>query len=148
MEYQKVKYDCIIGIDPGVNTGLAVKVGGELKHLYTFTAIEAEESVRNLAAEYPMTLVVVEDARKRKVFRGGAERYQGAGSVKRDSKRWEEFLQHHKIAYELVEPSGRLNAIAKNPIMFTEATGYKVYSGNKITVSEHARCAAMLILNR
>jgi hypothetical protein len=90
-------------------------------------------------------LVIIEDARMRRVFHGGAERYQGAGSVKCDSRRWQEFCEAHKIPYALLEPSGSGNKIAADPDLFERVTGFTVRVGKRIVVSEHGRCAAMMV---
>lgn len=86
----------------------------------------------------------VEDARQRKWFgnNSGAKK-QGAGSVKRDCKIWEDFLQDLKknsegsISYELIHPVKGATKI--NAKMFQQITGI-----HKRT-NEHGRDAFMLI---
>jgi hypothetical protein len=140
-----------IGIDPGVNTGVAVwsRTEKRLTDMRTFTAVGAEDYVRHIIEHSECdVMVVVEDARMRRVFHGGAERYQGAGSVKCDSRRWQEFCKHNGYAYALVPPTSALNTIAAHVENFERYTGYLCRNGKKIVVSEHARCAGMLVFQR
>jgi len=140
-----------IGIDPGVNTGLAVwnRAEKRLIELRTFTAVGAEDYVRHLVENAGCdVMIVIEDARKRRTFQGGTERYQGAGSIKRDSKRWEEFCKHNGYAYALVTPSGASNKIAADAEKFEACTGYRCMNGKRFFVSGHARVAGMLVFGR
>lgn len=53
-----------------------------------------------------LTFVRVEDARKRYWFgNSGREKLQGAGSVKRDSQIWDDFLTYKRINHEMVAPN-------------------------------------------
>jgi len=139
-----------IGIDPGVKTGVAMATLGELEWAKTYTAVNAEDIVLTAAnlAGRDQIMVIIEDARRRKAVPQGAERLQGAGSVKRDSQRWEEFCLYHRIKYRLAAPSGKLNAIAKNVDLWERVTGMPAKNGEKIIISEHARCAAMLVCDK
>jgi hypothetical protein len=139
-----------IGIDPGVNTGFAIWSTDRFKltrceSMSIILAMEEvklhAESARELGHEL---IVIVEDARKRKgkftIADENAEKYgggvrEGVGSVKRDSKIWEEFLEHHRIPYELRMPRG-----TKLPDdQFKRLTGW-VQRTNK-----HGRDAAMIV---
>lgn len=82
--------------------------------------------------------VRVEDARKAK-FNRQQEMYkaQGAGSVMRDAKIWEDFLADLQIDYEMVRPKKDLTKW--NSETFKNITGYAGAS------SEHARDAALLV---
>jgi hypothetical protein len=139
-----------IGIDPGVKTGVALATLGELDWARTFTAVIAEWAVLNYIelVGRDQIMVIIEDARRRKTVPQGAERLQGAGSVKRDSQRWEEFCLYHRIKYRLAAPSGKLNTIAKNVDLWERVTGMPAKNGEKIIISEHARCAAMLVCDK
>jgi hypothetical protein len=140
-----------IGIDPGVNTGVAVwsRTEKRLTELRTFTAVGAEDYVRHLIEHADCdVMVVIEDARLRRTFQGGTERYQGAGSIKCDSRRWDEFCKHNGYSYALVPPSGASNKIAADVERFEGCTGYRCMNGKRIIVSGHARCAAMLVFGR
>lgn len=126
-----------IGIDPGVKTGFAVSDGGCLVQVETLKIHQAMHEVlfvrdRNIYRDN--IHVVVEDARKR----GGLKvRAQGAGSVKRDCKIWEDFLIDNEIDYCFVKPDKKLTKIS-------EETFKRMTKWGKRT-SNHARDAAMLI---
>lgn len=128
-----------IGIDPGVNTGLAVWMGrkyGFIK-IETLTITKAISMVKALAGHG--VKVIVEDARLRKKFGPlAAVKQQGAGSIKRDSRIWEDFLKEEGIEYQMVHPK---NTKLREDI-FMRTTGYKKKT------SEHGRDAAMIVYGR
>ena len=128
-----------IGIDPGVNTGIAVSRGGELVLVRTVGALEAMDMVLKACGED--LHVWWEDARKRAWFGAeGREALQGAGSIKRDCSLWVEFFARHSIRNTAVAPKAirtKLDAGA-----FAHTTGW---SGR---TNEHGRDAAMLIWGR
>ena len=128
-----------IGIDPGVNTGIAVSRGGELVLVRTVGALEAMDMV--LKARGEDLHVWWEDARKRAWFGAkGREALQSAGSIKRDCSLWVEFFARHSIRNTAVAPKAirtKLDAGA-----FAHTTGW---SGR---TNEHGRDAAMLIWGR
>ena len=129
----------IIGIDPGVKTGFAIKdlKTGIYTSIETLKIYQGFEKI-NLLLEKPnlQIYVIVEDARKRKWFGDTSrERLQGAGSVKRDSKAWEDFLIDKEIPHRLQAPK----ATKTNSKLFQKIIPYKGRT------SEHAREAAMFI---
>jgi len=153
----------IVGIDPGVNTGFAVKD----MDAFTGTLISAEslkihEAFARLATfDKATTLVVVEDARLRDWY-GASEQtlyrkyignmpmtqterhaYKGlllgAGSVKRDCTIWEDFLQDGGYLYHLSRPGAKKTKMKAD--FFKRVTGYKGRT------NEHARDAAFLIMS-
>jgi len=127
----------IVGIDPGVNTGYAT-YKPTIKLLCNVCSLPIHRVMFDILIKQPLiTLVRLEDARKRKFFTGGREKLQGAGSIKRDCKIWEDFLTDHKIPFELVAPKD--NKTKLNAKVFKAITGYK-YATN-----EHSRDAAMLV---
>jgi hypothetical protein len=128
----------VIGIDPGTKTGFAVKtLAGEWLEISTLKLHRAFERVKKYA-ESATLYVVVEDARKRVWFgNSGREKLQGAGSVKRDCKAWEDFLADAGVLTIFRKPARGMTKI--NPAYFTRLTGY-----TKRT-STHARDAAMLV---
>jgi len=144
---QKPRY--YIGIDPGVNTGFALW-DSEAKEFVTIETGKIHNimfTVKKICydtGEFINSIVVIEDARKRKHDKGlTPEKAQGAGSVKRDCKIWEDFLTELGIPFQLKAPNGKLNA-------FAQAKNLKLWQSNcKWTkqTSEHARCAAMLVWN-
>lgn len=138
-----------VGIDPGVNTGVAIWSATmfSLQSVETMTIIQAMERVLGAWRSLPMgveMIVIVEDARKRKgVFTiadknqdeyGGGVR-EGVGSIKRDSKIWEEFLTHHGIPFEMRVPRGT----KMQPDAFARLTGWSDRT------SKHSRDAAMVV---
>lgn len=139
-----------IGIDPGVNTGFAIWDSKERR----FTHVETgpihkwmtKISWMNKFGDQSVdkNIVIVEDARKRKHDPGlTPEKAQGAGSVKRDCKIWEDFLTELGVNFKMVAPNGKLNAIAK-------AQNLKLWQANckwAERTTEHARVAAMLVWN-
>ncbi len=131
----------VIGIDPGVNTGFAVAVDGVLERVECMSAVQAECEVLEIWKRNQALIVSFEDARLRTWFgQKGREALQGAGSIKRDSSRWEEFLTHHGITFRLVAP--RANTTKLDAKSFERITGW---SGR---TNEHARDAACLVFRR
>jgi hypothetical protein len=131
-----------VGIDPGVNTGLAVwdKEGKKLD-LKTVKLHQGFDIVRSLKAN--IKSVVIENPNLWNYFtdsKAARARLQGAGSVKRDFKAWQDFLADEGIPFHAVRPDKRRNALATNKDHFQRITGYTGKS------SEHARVAAMLIV--
>ena len=135
------------GIDPGVNTGIAVwdTEGRRFLVVKTTTIVEAMKIVSDYANIGPTT-IVTEDARKRKwlpkeksfsEFKGKA---MGAGSVMRDSKIWQEFADFYKIPIELRPP--RPGMTKWDADYWARVTGWKGRT------SEHARDAALLVFQR
>ncbi|WP_129714650.1 hypothetical protein [Pedobacter sp. SYP-B3415] len=128
----------IIGIDPGVNTGVAIynKSTKQLEEVRTCLLHEAFELV--ISYRSLITMVRVEDARQRKWFGARAEaKQQGAGSVKRDCGAWEDFLVAKEIPHEFIAP-------VKGTTKVTAAYFAKLTGWIKKT-SNHARDAAMLV---
>lgn len=129
----------VVGIDPGVKTGLAI-YDTEKKVLIACDTVQIHEALDRLQNlnKCANMFVRVEDARKRKWF--GKDSYakqQGAGSVKRDCKIWEDFLKYYDIPHEMIHPIK--GGTKKNKGMFEKITGWQGRT------SEHARDAAMLV---
>lgn len=132
------KYRYVIGIDPGVNTGisfwsidrqqlLSVGCGG-------FIAVQEMIKLLPNRNEY---FIRFEDARQRRWFGSkGREALQGAGSIKRDCQLWEDFLRREGFAFEMVPP-------ARNKTKLDAATFRKITGWKGIT-NEHARDSAFL----
>lgn len=131
------RYQYMIGIDPGVNTGYAVWDGTKLSIVETAMIHELMDKIKNWNAGYKI-FIRMEDARKRNWFgESGREQLQGAGSIKRDCKIWEDFLRYNNIPFELVAPKNNKTKIDSN--VFSKITGWK-----KLT-NEHSRDAGMLV---
>lgn len=136
----------LAGIDPGVNTGLATlrldKEGARAFAVSSATILSTMNMVLKLrsstqAKDVPFFLVM-EDARLRTWFgQSGPERWQGAGSIKRDCQIWEEFLNAHKMPYVLVPPMHNRTKMSGEE--FSKYTGIK-------RSNQHERDAAALLL--
>lgn len=127
----------IFGIDIGVETGVAIWSRPEQKFEFIGTMMihQAFEKVRKWVGMG--ILVRVEDARLRKWFgKAGREQLQGAGSIKRDAKAWEDFLKDYNIDYELVAPKDNMTKLDEEA--FNRLTGWEKRT------SVHGRDAAML----
>ena len=135
------KYKYHIGIDTGVQTGICVwsRFDKRIRHLATVKIHEAMLAVKTWHEQNAGQVKVrVEDARKRKWFGdAGRSQLQGAGSIKRDAKIWEDFLTDLGVEFEMVAPKN--NRTKLNAETFKRMTGYAGGS------SEHARDAAMLV---
>jgi len=129
----------IIGIDTGVVTGLSIwnQSNKELTFVGSMMIHQALNTV--LSNKNQIKLVRVEDARLRKFITGGREKLQGAGSIKRDAKIWEDFLTDHKIPFQMVAPKN--NRTKLDQIAFTKITGWEWKT------NEHARDSGMLVFN-
>ena len=135
------------GIDPGVNTGLALWRDGEFKVIETVNIVRAMGRVLAAWNECDDVItVVMEDARQRKWLpreRNASEyrgKLMGAGSVKRDCEIWEEFCDVYQIKLEAVPP--RPGATKWDSETFARVTGWKGRTSN------HARDAALLVFQR
>lgn len=133
------KYEIVIGIDAGVHTGYAIW-NKKTKTLIVAKSLKIHEAmvrVKMLYESNSNTLVRVEDARQRKWFgNAGREKLQGAGSVKRDSQIWEDYLKDLGVDFVMVAPKN--NTTKLNAESFKQITGYQGKT------NEHARDAAML----
>ena len=136
-----------IGIDPGVNTGLAV-YDTETKTLLTVMTgpilkMMAQVDLAYIIAGSKPVTVIVEDARLATYHRRSQKnqaKQQGAGSVKRDCKIWQEYLEDKGINYKMVRPSKRLNQMAKDVELFKRTTAWQSRT------SHHARIAAYIAM--
>jgi hypothetical protein len=139
-KHKGMRYHYVIGIDPGVVTGCAIR--DTLNCRYEFigsdTILRVMEIVKTRSTLFDV-FVRVEDARKRKWF-GKTQRevLQGAGSIKRDCQIWEEFLTTNKIPHEFVAP--------KNNKTKLDAKKFKQYTGYQGTTNGHSRDAGCLLL--
>lgn len=136
-------HNIFIGIDCGVNTGICVwnKEKKAIEDIRTIKIHTALSVVFDLYVIHgPLLFVRVEDARLRTWFgKAGKEQLQGAGSIKRDSLIWDDFLKDLGVDYEMVPP--KKNKTKLNAERFKQITGY---TGK---TNEHARDSAMLVFN-
>ncbi len=130
-----------VGIDCGVKTGIAIWDVREqcFIEIETVKIHEAMGKVMHLYSIYKDALFVrFEDARQRKWFgNAGREQLQGAGSIKRDSTIWSDFLTDNKIKHEAVAPKRNVTKLKSDT--FQNITKWKKRT------SEHSRDAAMLV---
>lgn len=132
-----------IGIDPGVKTGFAVvhtETPDKFMSLKTYIIHEAMSEVKHFIESYGAENVVVfiEDARRRRWYgKSGREKLQGAGSIKRDCKIWEDYLTDLNATYLLVAPEQIATKLPKE--QFRNVTKHVG------VVSQHARDAGMLV---
>ena len=139
-----------IGIDTGVNTGIAVWDNRKRSLLLVETttihkAMKVVEEYKEIAeSESTKVVVRVEDPRQRTWF--GTERMsreeerkrlQGVGSVKRDASIWDAFLEDLEVEYEMVAPKRNVTKLTQE--RFKAITGWEKWT------NEHSRDAAMLI---
>lgn len=127
-----------IGLDTGVNTGFAIWDTQDKKlECFSIMIHQAFE----LTLKYKDNcFVYVEDARLRKFITGGREKLQGAGSIKRDAKIWEDFLTDKNIPFKLIAPKN--NRTKLDSALFKKITGFKG------STNQHARDAAMLVFGK
>lgn len=130
----------LVGIDPGVTTGVATWDAFERKLLGVQSA--PIHTVMDLVRMQPQgsILVVFEDCRHHRVFGAGQRKdpaLQGVGSVKRDCGIWDDFLTEHGIPFITRAPSRRRTKFTAE--QFQAATGWTGRSNN------HGRDAAMLV---
>lgn len=133
-------YDFLIGIDPGVNTGVAIWDGKILMYCKSHNIVEAAHIVKSYADNHNVK-VYFEDARQRHWFgNSGREKLLGAGSVRRDSQIWETFCVTFNIPYVMIPP--------KNNMTKLNSKTFKAYTGWEGQTNEHGRDAAMLVFKR
>ncbi len=132
-----------IGIDPGVQTGVAIwdREARNFISIQTMDLPAAMATITEKQKEYNGDMMVVlEDARKRKFDAGlTEEKKQGAGSIKRDCSIWEMFLLKSRIYHKLTAPNSKLNKFADNVELWQKNTGVTYRT------STHARDASMLV---
>lgn len=129
----------LVGIDPGTKTGLSIynKTKGELTAVESGTLIEMYHLLESLDPS-SILKVRIEDARKRKWFGNRSNaKAQGAGSIKRDSKLWEEICEYLELPYEMVHPIKGGTKL--------DADIFKKITGWQGQTNEHKRDSAMLI---
>lgn len=138
----------IVGIDPGVHTGLAVwdSSSRQFVDIQTFGIVEAMRYLHDFQSTRQIGLLVFEDARQRKWIPREKDiaqlkgRAMGAGSVKRDCAIWEEWCKAYRIDYVCPPPRKGLTKLTDT--YFRGITGYDRRT------SEHGRDAAMLVFGR
>lgn len=131
----------VIGVDPGVRTGLATWSRDQRKLLAveTLGITQAMDIIRATRDSGALHSVRFEDARLRKWFgSSGREQLQGAGSIKRDCAIWEEFLRG-LVGVPFLPVSPKAKGAKLDAAAFARLTGW---TGR---TSEHGRDAAALV---
>lgn len=139
------KYAYYIGIDCGVNTGICVwnKILKKIQYINTLPIHKAMDEVKYWQRNGGI-FVRIEDARLRKWIprqkneKAERGRREGAGSVKRDAKIWEDFLADLGIPYESVAPQNNKTKV--------DAEYFKKLTGYDKRTNTHERDAAMLVV--
>jgi hypothetical protein len=139
-EMRKFRY--YIGVDTGVETGFAIwnRFEHKLEKVETMKIHEAMLYITDWCRDGMKgeVCIRVEDARKRNWFgKADREQLQGAGSIKRDAKIWEDFLTDIGVEFDLVAPKN--NKTKLNAEIFQRMTGWQGKT------NEHSRDAAMLV---
>lgn len=94
----------IVGIDPGVKTGVAIQQNGEMLTMLCLKIHTAIRFVEDVAKAHPhlRIKVFIEDSRQNTLYKGQYDpkeakaRIKGVGSINRDSKIWEDFMEDLK----------------------------------------------------
>lgn len=135
----------LVGIDPGVHTGLAIwcRERKRIVDVQTLGITAAMRAVAALQLEGTLHSVVFEDARMRTGYFGerSQAKQQGAGSIKRDCSIWQEFLEG-LVGVPFLPVSPRQKGVKVDAARFAKLTGW---TGR---TSEHGRDAAMLVFGR
>ena len=133
----------VIGIDPGVTTGIAIKEKNELiavdsmHHNQAFGYIEYEIALSPRGHIF----IVVEDARKR--GNGGPKaqaKAQGAGAIKMLCSLWESYLQ-------IFDDNEKIHCIFQKPLRGCtkkNAEEFKLTTKWTEKTNEHSRDAGMI----
>lgn len=126
----------IVGIDPGTDTGYA-EWDVQAQQLLACESMKIHQAMQRVLALKP-SLVIFEDARQRQWFgNAGREVLQGAGSIKRDSVIWQDFLADHALPYVAHHPM--VGGTKMPSLSFQRLTKWAART------NEHARDAAMLV---
>lgn len=130
-----------IGIDPGVNTGVAVwdLSAQRFRDVASMAAVDAMLLVELASRHNVIKVVRFEDANLRTGWFGANSRAkaQGAGSIKRECAIWRDWLKAHSIEALAVSPKDKGAKVDAD--RFAKLTGW---AGR---TNEHARDAAMLV---
>lgn len=151
---QNTRQNCrfFIGIDCGVNTGLAIwdRKQKKLVHLESTNILNAMKIIsgfvefHNTDENFSLFHFRVEDARQRKWIPRQANekaergRNRGAGSVMRDAQIWQDFFEMNGYGFEMVAP--------KNNKTKVKAGYFKLLTKWEKPTNEHTRDAAMLVV--
>ena len=140
-----IKFQKIIGIDTGKNTGLAIldTKSNKWDVLKSYSIHTAMKIVEQYAQKYNC-YIMVEDARLRKwKLSRDMRRLQGVGYVKAHAAIWEDFLDDLKK-----EIDTELEFVLKAPRNTKVSTDkFRILSGYDGLTNNHVRDAGMMVLN-
>ena len=134
-----MKYDSIIGIDPGVTTGIAIWTPKTktFHQIYSGSILEVMRKLECYAV-FGNNLFVIENPNLRKWFgNSGRERLQGAGSIKRDYSIWVEWFSENKANFKDIAP--------KSVSTKLDSGNFKKITGWDKTTNSHSRDAGMMV---
>jgi hypothetical protein len=141
MGTQQPPYKFVVGIDPGVQTGFAVRSVD--KGIIRMECLKIHNAM-DLILYYQHrgdSFVFVEDARLVKNYHPGNKnigRLQGVGSVKRDAGIWEDFLKEKGVSFLMIKP------VSQNTKWSAEK--FKKMTGWSKRTNNHTRDAGVLCL--
>lgn len=135
--------DIWIGIDPGVNTGIATWNAATKKFVsvQSMSAIKAETTILAMQKLWGDRMtVLVEDSRSNYVppDMRRPEQIKGVGSVHRDCSRWQEFLEYHQVKHAMMP-------LSRNPLRKSSSADFKRITGYQDPTNAHGRDAAALV---
>lgn len=143
IKHDPLPKNIFIGIDCGVNTGVAVVEKGCFTQISTMDILDAHDTVlayRLKAQEQGEEIhLVIEDPNLRTWYGSSSnEKRQGAGSIKRDFSIWVSFCKKYDISYEGISPKDVGS-------LFDREGTFKQYTGWIKRTSKHSRDAAKMV---
>lgn len=137
------RINLLIGIDTGVQTGVAVWCV-DTNSFVKITTVDIIRAVHYVleyshSLKYNVIKVRFEDSRKIKLKKSHPEYYKrllSSQKLRRDCQIWEDFLKSNAIAYEAVNPQNANTKVDQKH--FKQLTGLNI-------ASENSRDAAMLV---
>ena len=128
-----------IGIDPGVNTGIAIVESGTYVLIQTLSITMAMNYINTLLYDGNNIEIYIEDPNLRKWYGNNSGlKKQGAGSIKRDYSIWKIYCKENNIKIHPIHPKD-VGSLFDNDILFKSATKWL----KKCSI--HARDAARMV---
>lgn len=139
-----MSYRYVIGVDPGTNTGIGIR-NTQTNKLEDVASMSIHKALMlfingRFSTIKEQIFVYVEDARKnpQNAYFAGKQNRIGLGSIQRDAKIWEDFLEDMNIAFKMVKPNSKFTKLTAK--QFSSFTGYEGRT------NEHSRDAGMIAL--
>ena len=128
-----------IGIDPGVNIGIAIVESGTYVLIQTLSITMAMNYINTLLYDGNNIEIFIEDPNLRKWYGNNSGlKQQGAGSIKRDYSIWRTYCKENNINMHPIHPKD-VGSLFDNEILFKSATKWI----KKCSI--HARDAARMV---